>query len=226
GELISELGTRNNSVIVIEHDASLIRRADRVVELGPEAGARGGSITFDGTPEQAARSATATARALKRVAPPEREPVRAAQVLGVRGASEHNLQDVDVDIPLGVLCAISGPSGSGKSTLCVDVVYNALARRLGAIDVDMPGKHREILGAEAVRKVILVDQSPLGRTSRGNAATYTKAWDTVRKLFADAESAKNAGLTASHFSFNVALGRCDACAGEGFETVEMQFLAD
>jgi excinuclease ABC subunit A len=226
GELISELGTRNNSVVVIEHDPSLIRSADRVVELGPGAGVRGGSITFDGTPEQAAKAPTATARALKRVAPPDREAARAEQVLGVRGASEHNLHDVDVDIPLGVLCAISGPSGSGKSTLCVDVVYNTLARRLGAIDVEMPGKHRELLGAEAVRKVILVDQSPLGRTSRGNAATYTKAWDTVRKLFAEAESAKNAGLTASHFSFNVALGRCEACSGEGFETVEMQFLAD
>jgi excinuclease ABC subunit A len=226
GELITELATRNNCVLVIEHDPALIRGADRVVELGPGAGTRGGSITFDGTPEQAAQQDTATARALKRVRVAERESPRPSSVLGVRGASEHNLQNIDVDIPLGVLCAISGPSGSGKSTLCVDIVFNTLARRLGAFDVDLPGKHRELLGVEAVRKVILVDQSPLGRTSRGNAATYTKAWDTVRKLFAEAESAKNAGFTASHFSFNVALGRCEACAGEGFETVEMQFLAD
>jgi excinuclease ABC subunit A len=226
GELITELATRNNSVIVIEHDPALIRSADRVVELGPGAGALGGSITFDGTPAQAAAQNIATARALRRVQVPEREAPRASAVLGVRGATEHNLQNIDVDIPLGVLCAISGPSGSGKSTLCVDIVHNTLARRLGSLDVDPPGRHRELLGADAVKKVILVDQSPLGRTSRGNAATYTKAWDSVRKLFSLAESAKNAGLTASHFSFNVALGRCEACSGEGFETVEMQFLAD
>ena len=225
-ELIGELGTRNNSVVVIEHDPALIRAADRVVELGPLAGAGGGHITFDGTPEQAARANTATARALRPVTIAPRQPPTPVGVLGVRGATAHNLENVDVDIPLGVLCAISGPSGSGKSTLCVDIVHNTLARRLGAIDVEMPGKHREIQGAEAVRKVILVDQSPLGRTSRGNAATYTKAWDTVRKIFAEEESAKNAGLTASHFSFNVALGRCEACSGEGFTTVEMQFLAD
>jgi len=225
-ELIGELGTRNNSVVVIEHDPALIRGADRVVELGPAAGAGGGQLTFDGTPEQAALAPTATARALRRVTVSSRPAPTAAGVLGVRGAVEHNLKDVDVDIPLGVLCAISGPSGSGKSTLSVDIVYNALARRLGAIDVEMPGRHREIQGAEAIRKVILVDQSPLGRTSRGNAATYTKAWDTVRKLFSEEESAKNAGLTASHFSFNVALGRCEACSGEGYTTVEMQFLAD
>jgi excinuclease ABC subunit A len=225
-ELIGELGTRNNSVVVIEHDPALIRGADRVVELGPVAGAGGGQLTFDGTPEQAALAPTATARALRRVTVSSRPVPKAAGVLGLRGAVEHNLKDVDVDIPLGVLCAISGPSGSGKSTLSVDIVYNALARRLGAIDVEMPGKHRELQGAEAIRKVILVDQSPLGRTSRGNAATYTKAWDTVRKIFSEEESAKNAGLTASHFSFNVALGRCEACSGEGFTTVEMQFLAD
>src|SRR5690606_28833995 len=119
---------------------------------------------------------------------------KAKEHLLVRGATEHNLRDVDVDIPLGVLCAISGPSGSGKSTLCADIVYRVLARRLGALDVDVPGAHRSLEGVEAVRKVILVDQSPLGRTSRGNAATYTKAWDTVRKLFADEPSAKNQGL--------------------------------
>ncbi|HWO13097.1 MAG TPA: excinuclease ABC subunit A, partial [Polyangiaceae bacterium] len=225
-QLIGELGTRNNSVVVIEHDPALIAGADRVVELGPAAGAGGGRITFDGTPEQAARANTATARALARVTVATREPPKPIGVLGVRGAAANNLKDVDVDVPLGVLCAISGPSGSGKSTLCVDILFNALARRLGAMDVEMPGEHREIAGAEAVRKVILVDQSPLGRTSRGNAATYTKAWDTVRKIFAEEESAKNAGLTTSHFSFNVALGRCEACAGEGFTTVEMQFLAD
>ena len=226
GELITELGTRNNSVIVIEHDAALIRAADRVVELGPGAGAGGGSIVFDGTPARAETESVATARALQRIEVPSRSLAAAQTKLRLRGAKEHNLRDVDIDIPLGVLCAISGPSGSGKSTLSVDIVYRSLARRFGALDVEPPGAHRELSGVEAVRKVILVDQSPLGRTSRGNAATYTKAWDSVRKLFAEEPSAKSHALTASHFSFNVALGRCEACAGEGFETVEMQFLAD
>ncbi len=226
GELIRELATRNNSVLVIEHDAALIRAADRVVELGPSAGAGGGSITFDGTPARAETHSVATARALRRIEVPTRSVGQVQNKLRLRGATEHNLQDIDVDIPLGVLCAISGPSGSGKSTLSVDIVYRSLARRLGAFDVEPPGAHRELSGVEAVRKVILVDQSPLGRTSRGNAATYTKAWDSVRKLFADEPSAKSHALTASHFSFNVALGRCEACSGEGFETVEMQFLAD
>src|SRR6185295_15644669 len=225
-ELIGELATRNNSVVVIEHDESLIRGADRVIELGPAAGAGGGRITFDGSPAQAALSSGSTRRALAPLCLPARAPREPLGKLSLRGASANNLQNLDVDIPLGVLCAISGHSGSGKSTLIVDIVHNALARRLGVLDVDPPGAHRELLGAEAVRKVVLVDQAPLGRTSRGNAATYTKAWDSVRKLFAEEPSAKSQGLTASHFSFNVALGRCEACAGEGFETVEMQFLAD
>ncbi|HEU4577865.1 MAG TPA: excinuclease ABC subunit UvrA [Polyangiaceae bacterium] len=225
-DLIGELATRNNSVLVLEHDEALIRTADRVVELGPKAGSGGGRITFDGTPAQAGRRAGPTQRALAPLDPPTRQPRKPTAQLSLRGARENNLQQIDVDIPLGVLCAISGPSGSGKSTLIVDIVYRALARRLGVLDVEPPGAHRELLGAEAVRKVVLVDQAPLGRTSRGNAATYTKAWDYVRKLFAEEPSAKSQGLTASHFSFNVALGRCDSCAGEGFETVEMQFLAD
>ena len=225
-ELILELAARNNTVIVIEHDRTLIRAADRVVELGPQAGADGGAITFDGSPAEAAMGSGATARALSPIAMPER-PVQARErQLELRGATAHNLRDVDVDIPLGVLCAISGPSGSGKSTLSVDIVYRSLARRLGVLDVEPPGPHRELGGVEAVRNVILVDQSPLGRTSRGNAGTYTKAWDHVRKAFAEEPSAKSQGLGASHFSFNVAVGRCEACAGEGFETVEMQFLAD
>ncbi|MEY2931688.1 MAG: hypothetical protein RL033_2437 [Pseudomonadota bacterium] len=225
-ELIGELATRNNSVLVLEHDERLIRGADRVVELGPGAGTGGGRITFDGTPAEAEAHGGATGRALAPFALRAGAPREPSGKLSLIGASENNLQDVDVDIPLGVLCAISGPSGSGKSTLIVDIVYRALARRLGVLDVEPPGAHRELQGVEAVRKVVLVDQAPLGRTSRGNAATYTKAWDVVRKLFAEEPSAKNHGLSASHFSFNVALGRCEICAGEGFETVEMQFLAD
>jgi excinuclease ABC subunit A len=136
------------------------------------------------------------------------------------------LRAIDVELPLGVVCAVTGPSGSGKSTLAVDVVYRALARGLGQLDVEAPGQCDRIEGSEAIRRVTLVDQSPLGRTSRGNAATYTKAWDALRNLFAAQPEAEARGLSASHFSFNVEGGRCDACAGDGFETVEMQFLAD
>jgi excinuclease ABC subunit A len=226
GELIRELGARNNSVLVIEHDAQLIERADRVLELGPGAGAEGGTITFDGTPAEARKANGPTARALVRVEPAELPEREATHFIDVLGARAHNLQDLDVRFPLNVLTAVSGPSGSGKSTLCVDILYRALARRLGALDVEAPEAHRQLVGMEPVRKVVLVDQSPLGRTSRGNAATYTKAWDAVRQLFAGEQSAKQKELTASHFSFNVAVGRCEACDGEGFETVEMQFLAD
>ena len=144
----------------------------------------------------------------------------------VRGARENNLRRIEARLPLGAVCAVTGPSGSGKSTLAVDVVYRALARGLGATDVAAPGEHDSIAGGERIRRVTLVDQAPLGRTSRGNAATYTKAWDPIRKRFAAEPAARAVRLTPAHFSFNVAGGRCDACAGEGFETVEMQFLAD
>ncbi len=144
----------------------------------------------------------------------------------MRGASENNLRGIDVRLPLGVVCAVSGPSGSGKSTLVVDVLYRALARRLGDLDLEQPGEHTAIDGADAVKHVTLVDQLPLGRTSRGNAATYTKAWDVVRALYAREPEAVARGLGPSSFSFNVAAGRCESCSGEGYETVEMQFLAD
>ncbi len=226
GALISELGQRGNSVVLIEHDADLIRAADRAVELGPKAGAEGGTICFDGTPAQAARGVGPTARALRAVTLTPKCSPDPARYLEILGATAHNLKDIDVRIPLGTFCALSGPSGSGKSTLADGILYRSLARRLGTLDVEMPEAHREIRGAEEIRHLVLVDQSPLGRTSRGNAATYTKAWDGIRKLFAEAPAAKSQGLSPSHFSFNVAVGRCEACAGEGFETVEMQFLAD
>lgn len=224
--MLRELALRNNLVVVVEHDPRLIAAADRVIELGPGAGAEGGRIVADGTPEELSRRRTATARALEGLAPRQAPPRTPQGWLTVRGARENNLTGEDVRLPLGVLCAVSGPSGSGKSTLIVDVLYRALARRLGETDIEAPGVHAAIEGADAVRRVMLVDQAPLGRTSRGNAATYTKAWDHVRALFAAGPRALAAGLTAADFSFNVEGGRCEACAGEGYETVEMQFLAD
>ncbi len=224
--MIHELASRGSAVLVVEHDPAVIRTADRVLEMGPGAGIEGGRLVGDGTPAALAKTGGATARALTAASRAGRVPRKATGTLRVVGATANNLDDVDAYIPLGVLCAVTGPSGSGKSTLAVDIVYRALARATGNFDVGMPGAHRKLSGHEAVSRVNLVDQSPLGRTSRGNAATYTKAWDTVRKRFAGVAEAQAHGLTPSHFSFNVDGGRCDACSGEGWETVEMQFLAD
>jgi excinuclease ABC subunit A len=151
---------------------------------------------------------------------------RAHRWLKVRGARAHNLQNVDAEFPLGVVCAVTGPSGSGKSTLVHDVLYRATARALGDMSVERPGVCDGLDGTRALERTVLVDQSPLGRTARGNPATYVKAWDRVRARFASEADAARRGLTPGHFSFNVALGRCEECAGEGYETVEMQFLAD
>ena len=224
-KMLRELSQRNNLVLVVEHDPAVIRSADRVIELGPGAGSEGGAIVFDGTPEAAGGAPGATARALAGKTA-RRSPREAWAWLGVRNARANNLRSLDVQIPLGIVCAVTGPSGSGKSTLAADIVYRALARRFGALGVEAPGAHDGIDGAKAVRRVALVDQSPLGRTSRGNAATYSKAWDSIRTAYAREPEALALGLSASHFSFNVEGGRCDACNGEGYETVEMQFLAD
>lgn len=228
--VIDELARRNNIVLLVEHDPALIGAANRVVELGPKAGAAGGNIVLDTTVSELMkkpRPEFATYRALSATSvAPHGKRREAKGWVTVEGASEHNLRKVNARFPVGLVTAVSGPSGSGKSTLCVDVLYRALARRFSEQDVEKPGQHDAITGEQAFRGVTLIDQSPLGRTSRGNAATYTKAWDHLRKLFASEPAAQQHGFTASHFSFNVDGGRCEACAGEGFETVEMQFLAD
>ena len=225
-QVIGELCARNNIVLLVEHDPELIRGAHRVVELGPGAGTEGGRVVYDGSVAQAARTDCATRRALL----PPRDWAKARREIAgwseVVGASENNLRDVTFKFPRRAVTVVSGPSGSGKSTLCVDVLYRAAARRLGDTDVEQPGAFSALQLDGSISGATLIDQSPLGRTSRGNAATYTKAWDHIRKLFASEPSAEQRGFTASHFSFNVEGGRCDACAGEGFETVEMQFLAD
>lgn len=225
-QLIRELAARQNTVIVIEHEPLIIEQADRVVELGPEAGERGGSVVFDGTVAQAKKARTATSRALARPKVANDAPLKKSEEVQLFGVSVHNLKHVDVTFPTNRLVAVSGPSGSGKSSLVVDILYRAVARQLGESDVERPGPYENAKGLEIFEKVELVDQSPLGRTSRGNPATYTKAWDGVRKLFAAEPQAVALGFEASHFSFNVAGGRCETCSGEGYETVEMQFLAD
>jgi excinuclease ABC subunit A len=225
--VMRELASAGNTVLVVEHEPEIVRACDRVVEMGPGAGPHGGRVLFDGTPAELARREdlpTGRAWAAFRETPRRRRPVGAT--LEVKGARAHNLQNVQVLVPLGVACAITGPSGSGKSTLAHDILYRAVARGLGDTSVDRPGDHDGVVGLGSLARAVLVDQSPLGRTARGNAATYVKAWDRIRARFAAEPGATRRGLTAAHFSFNVPAGRCEECAGEGYETVEMQFLAD
>ena len=224
--ILKELAQRDNLVLVVEHDPAVIRGADRVIEIGPGAGSDGGRVVKDAAPSAFTTAETATGRALGANAAPKREVRKASAWLSVKAASANNLRAIDAQVPLGVLCAVTGPSGSGKSTLAVDIVYRTLARKLGDFDEELPGACAGIDGLSPVKSVTLVDQSPLGRTSRGNAATYTKAWDLVRALYAKQPEALALGLSPSDFSFNVDGGRCESCSGEGFETVEMQFLAD
>jgi excinuclease ABC subunit A len=230
---ISDLAAAGNAVAVIEHDPQVIRAAHRVVELGPRAGHDGGTILFDGSPQELAlRLDTPTGRAWAEAREPASAPTLSGKTLTLRGVREHNLKGFDLTVPLGCLVAICGPSGSGKSTLAEDVIYRAVASSTGATLTERAGAHDALEGARELKRAVLVDQAPLGRTARGNAATYTKAWDRFRARFAATTEARALGLSASHFSFNVAesrgdgAGRCETCAGEGYETVEMQFLAD
>ncbi|MDP9000286.1 MAG: ATP-binding cassette domain-containing protein, partial [Myxococcota bacterium] len=225
--VMRELSRAGNTVIVVEHEPSVVGSCDRVIELGPGAGPHGGRILFDGTPaDLAKRTDLPTGRAWAQGNRAPRARRAAREWLFVRGASAHNLQGVDAKFPLGVVCGVTGPSGSGKSTLVHDILYRATARALGDMSVDRPGKHRALEGALVLERAVLVDQSPLGRTARGNPATYVKAWDRIRARFAAEPDASRRRLMAAHFSFNVPAGRCEECAGEGYETVEMQFLAD
>lgn len=224
---MDDLARAGNTVLVIEHDRGIVEACDRVVEMGPGAGPSGGKVLFSGTPSALAKSDTATGRAWRREGGPAAARRAATSALELAGVRENNLAIERVRIPLGVLCAITGPSGSGKSTLAEDVLYRAVARLTGDTTAPRPGAFDALRGAEALARAVLVDQSPLGRTARGNAATYTKAWDRVRQRFAAEAEAVRRGLTAASFSFNVPdKGRCEACSGEGYETVEMQFLAD
>jgi excinuclease ABC subunit A len=227
--ILRQLRDQGNTVLVVEHDADMIRVADQIVDMGLGAGEQGGRIVFAGTLQallQEPRSLTA-----KYLRDELAIPVPAArrrpsnQRLRVLGAAEHNLKDIDVEIPLGMLTCVTGVSGSGKSTFVHDVLYAALKRAKGDWDRRI-GTHRKLEGAEFLSDVVLVDQAPIGRTPRSNPVTYLKAFDPIRELFASTKDAKSRGLTASHFSFNVPGGRCEACEGEGEVKVEMQFLAD
>jgi excinuclease ABC subunit A len=238
--VLSELRARGNTVVVVEHDLDIIRRADYIVDLGPGAGETGGNVVYQGPPSGPAAGTNGDSRTLRYardgVPARRRPPVEKAAppagrgggeggeapALVLRGVREHNLRDVDVRFPLHAFTVVTGVSGSGKSTLVCDVLYDALRAR-GAARV---AAWRALEGAGAVRGVLMVDQAPIGKTPRSNPVTYVKAFALVRELFAAQKKAQKRGYTSGRFSFNVAGGRCARCQGMGFERVEMHFMAD
>jgi len=228
-DILRQLRDQGNTVIVVEHDADMIGVADFVVDMGLGAGEHGGRVIFTGTLEQLMREPRSlTAKYLRGdlsiPVPPTRRK-GGPQRIRLFGATEHNLKGVDIEIPINTLTGVTGVSGSGKSTLVHDVLYAAMKRAKGDWDRKV-GAHTRLEGHEYVSDVVLVDQTPIGRTPRSNPVTYLKAFDPIRELFASTKDAKSRGLTPSHFSFNVPGGRCEACQGEGEVRVEMQFLAD
>ena len=229
--ILHELRDQGNTVLVVEHDADIIRAGDYVVDLGLGAGTRGGKVVYAGPfaglqDEQTSLTAKYLRGELAIPVPAtRRKRLPQSQALRLVGATEHNLKSVDVEIPLNMLTCVTGVSGSGKSTLVHDVLYAAIKRAKGEWDKRV-GSHERLEGLELVTNVVLVDQAPIGRTPRSNPVTYLKAFDPIRELFASTKDARANGLRASHFSFNVPGGRCDACEGEGEVRVEMQFLAD
>ncbi len=227
--LLKRLRDNRNTIVIVEHDAEVIRRADRVVDLGPGAGERGGDLVFFGTPNQLVESHSLTGKYLSgRLRIPltqSRRKGKRKQVIRIRHARQNNLKAIDVTIPLGMMVAVTGVSGSGKSTLVEEVLYRGYRKWKGA-SVGVPGECEGIDGLDRIRNMVLVDQSPIGRTPRSNPVTYLKAYDTIRRLFAATPTARNRGYTASTFSFNLDGGRCPLCSGDGFEKIEMQFLSD
>jgi excinuclease ABC subunit A len=229
--IMEELRDLGNTILVVEHDPDVIRAADRLLDLGPGAGELGGRLLAAGTvAEVSADPNSLTGKYLSgraRIAVPRhrREPGR--EKLTLKGARIHNLRGVDVEIPLGLLCCVTGVSGSGKSTIVHQVLYKALMQALGQGEGgDIANLFRELSGSQYLNDVVLVDQSPIGRTPRSNPVTYIKAFDFIRELFASQPDARRRSYTAGSFSFNVPGGRCDVCEGDGTVTVEMQFLAD
>jgi len=217
-----------NTVLVVEHDEETIRNADYVIDMGPGAGIHGGKIVAEGTPEEIENHPSSlTGKYLSKklqIDMPERRR-KSDSYLYINGCCEHNLKDVDVQIPIGVLTLITGVSGSGKSTLIYEILYKALMKRLHHSRIN-PGKHDSIEFDEKIDKVIVIDQSPIGRTPRSNPATYTKVFDEIRKIFAKTSEAKRRGYKPGRFSFNIKGGRCEACGGDGLIKIEMNFLPD
>jgi len=246
--ILEELRGLGNTIVVVEHDPEVMRAADHIIDLGPGAGELGGNIVFEGPLDRltANSNGSLTARYLRgdlRVsAARPRRPVDPRHLLRISGARLHNLKNLDVDIPLGMLVAITGVSGSGKSTLVHDVVFRSLEALHKARESDHDPQFddaaealedaasriscKRVTGAERIANTVMIDQSPIGRTPRSNPVTYIKAFDVIRGLFASTREAERRGYTPGHFSFNIPGGRCETCQGDGTVTVEMQFLAD
>ena len=231
-KVLQQLRDLGNTVIVVEHDEEIMRAADWIIDIGPEAGRLGGQIMYNGPaqplPQEVEGACSHTLDYLtgrEQIAlPVSRRPWTSSLI--VRGARENNLQGIDVEFPLNVMTCVTGVSGSGKSTLVRDILYRALKRHF-AEATDRPGEHLSLEGDLCqVKAVEFVDQNPIGKSSRSNPVTYVKAWDEIRKLFAAQPLAKQMGYTAAYFSFNTDGGRCEECKGEGTVTVEMQFMAD
>ena len=229
--ILKDLRDLGNTIVVVEHDADVLRSADHLLDLGPGAGEFGGKVLAEGVlAEIEANPNSLTGKYLSgqiSIPVPTRRRQPGREKLVLKGAFANNLHGIDVEIPLGMLVAITGVSGSGKSTLVHQVLYRAVARALGQSDgADPTGLFKSLTGVERLNNVVLVDQTPIGRTPRSNPITYLKGFDLVREIFAAQGEAKRMGLTPGHFSFNVPGGRCNTCEGDGTVTVEMQFLAD
>jgi excinuclease ABC subunit A len=228
-QAMQRLRDAGNTLVVVEHDPAVMLAADRLIDMGPGPGERGGQIVFDGTPETIRAADTLTGAYLgarKHVGMGLKRLVEdGTPKLILQGVREHNLKGVSVEFPLQRLVVVTGVSGSGKSTLMQDVLYPALARQFGKA-TEVPGQHEALLGADFLADAVFVDQSPIGKTARSNPASYVGAFDEIRKLFADAPVARERSYTAGMFSFNAGDGRCPTCGGSGFEHVEMQFLSD
>ena len=228
--IIKELRDRKNTVIVVEHDHEMIKAADHIIELGPEAGENGGSTIYQGNFRNFIKSKENSYTKLylsgkKSIPIPNKRRKGNKKKLNIIGATENNLKNIDISIPLGTFTCVTGVSGSGKSSLLKDVIYSYLARKFRS-EIESVGKFKKLEGIENISDSILLDQSPIGRTSRSNPATYIKVYDDIRKVISNTIQAKLKGFTPSHFSFNVKSGRCEVCKGEGRQRIEMLFLAD
>ena len=226
---LKQLRDLGNTLIVVEHDEDTMRAADWVIDIGPGAGQHGGEVVAEGTAEDimaCPESITGDYLAGRRFVPVPATRRKPTGWITIKGAREHNLKNIDVNVPLGVFTCVTGVSGSGKSSLINEILYKSLARTLNRATTILPGDHDAILGTEALDKVIDIDQSPIGRTPRSNPATYTGVFDQIRDLFASTTEAKLRGYTKGRFSFNVKGGRCEACKGDGIVKIEMNFLPD
>src|SRR3990167_9190574 len=225
---LEDLREGNNSLVIVEHDVAIMRKADYIIDLGPGAGSEGGEIIFSGTPEKLMHSKLLTGQYLsgkRKISDKKKARPLSKEAITIFGATQHNLKNVDVKIPLGMLVAVSGVSGSGKSSLVHDILSRALSKYFYHAKAE-PGAHKKIEGLSLIDKVIAVTQDPIGRTPRSNAATYTGVFSLIRDLFAATGEAEREKYSASHFSFNMRGGRCEACQGGGLKKIEMYLLPD